>query len=1098
MHRSKLTVLAIAAFAVAVVGLTGASAATGQSGRLQAAPGGGGSLATTNFVSLGSSNKMTTYILEMYAKPVAAVDVASRAAGHGALSFAQKAALTRQISKQQASVVAAVQQLKGAVVTSRFQGVYNGIAVALPQREAVKLQSISGVKAIFAAKTYKMDTVAPGDGLPVINAPQTWGGLGNYQGTGIKVADLDTGIDYTHADFAGTGTTAAFNCAAAHSTDDTTQLAIDCPGVSNWTDGSKIKGGIDLVGDNYNANSGSPSYQPIPHPDPNPLDCNGHGSHTAGTIAGDGVDANGNTYTGSYDASTINNTDFVIPPGVAPKALLYGVRVFGCSGSVDDAVLLDAMNWSYNNGMDVVNMSLGSSFGSPTDPDSVAADNLAKLGVITVLSAGNSGPNPYLVGSPSDGVGALSVAANDSTASFPAANLTITKADTTSGGTLVAIDANGVSIPSGPFTVRVIHTDGGAFNSAIISRGCSVADDEAQNGGAPWPANTILVVRRGTCARVGKAIYARDAGAAAVIMVNNSTGLPPYEGPITSNPDTGAAVPAVTIPFLGVRGGSNPSTSAAGVQLMAADGGSISLAATSIANPGYLGLASFSSWGPTTGGLMKPEVTAPGVSILSAGVGRGNGGVFFSGTSMAAPHTTGTAALVKQAHGNWANTCGSDCVKYYKGAIENTTNPAMNANSLIRGGGAGEIDAYNATHTGVVALGSPDGTASLSFGQPDMLSKFEAVLPITLTNFTGTKQVFAVSSIAKQGVRHTVIVTTPNSNAPSKVYVPAHGTATVTVDLTVYKANAADAVTAFGDWWGSRVFDDAGGLIHFRPLNGGNKGISLNVPYYTVPTAASNIAIDGISSAALKNGATDNNVMVRNKGGIATGYADWFSWGGKSDPSQSDLGSADLLNDGVSSTGFTGNNAASFVTFAAQVSQAWRNPAANVIEFDVDVNNDGTPDYYVFSYDHGQLTAGSVDGEAVTFVQSATTGQTVFHYLTGALFNGKTAELTARFSDLCLANTPCLTQGTPIHYSTYTQDRNGGTDSITNNASYDPYAPSFTEASGGETVVPANHQANDPVTINQAAWSANPQLGILVLAQNNQGGAEGLTFSLSF
>jgi minor extracellular serine protease Vpr len=386
-------VLALAAVAVAAIGLTGASAATGQHGRFQTIPGGTLSSSSSKFVPLALSNKPVTYILEMSAKPVAAVVAASKLAGHHGLGYAQKTALTRQIRAQQAPVIAAVSRLHGALVTHQYQGVYNGIAVTLPQREAWKLSSIKGVKAVFASQTHTMASIAPGNGIPLVNAPQTWSG---FNGTGTKIADLDTGLDYTHADFGGTGTTAAFACASAHSTEDLATFQASCPGVTDWVTGTKVKGGTDFVGDAYNAAGSGPAL--IPHPDPNPLDCNGHGSHTAGTAAGYGVDAAGNTYSGSYDANTFTNTSFNIPPGVAPKADLYGVRVFGCSGSVDDAVLLDAMNWAFVNGMDVVNMSLGSSFGSNSDPDAAAVNNLSANGVIVVMSSGNAGNNPYMTG----------------------------------------------------------------------------------------------------------------------------------------------------------------------------------------------------------------------------------------------------------------------------------------------------------------------------------------------------------------------------------------------------------------------------------------------------------------------------------------------------------------------------------------------------------------------------------------------------------------------------------------------------------------------------------------------------------------------------
>ena len=1113
MHRRKLTVLAIAAIAVAAVGLTGASGATGQLSRFHAIPSGTITGSHLSSLPLALSNKQVSYILELSGKPVAAVDAARKAAGHGSLSMLQRLALTRQLRSQQAPVVAALRQLRGTRVTEQFQGVYNGIAVSIPQREAWKLNSISGVKAVFATKTYKLAAAAPGDGIPLTNAPQAWGGVGSFSGNGIKIADLDTGIDYTHADFGGDGLSSTYQCALASDTADPSTVSCDGHTMDEFygPNAPKIKGGTDLVGDAYNAAAAPNSPALIPHPDNNPLDCNSHGTHTAGTLAGFGVDGSGHTYAGSYNANTINNTNFIIPPGMAPKASLYAVRVFGCSGSVDDAVLIDAMNWAFNNGMDVVNMSLGAPFGSSNDPDSVAASNLAAEGVITVVASGNNGPNPYITSSPAAGFGALAAAASDSTQSFPAADLTLS----TGGPVIKAIDANGATISPATYNELVIPAT--AHDTALgdvdtISFGCSVADDEAANGGNPLPANTVIVVERGVCARVAKAIFGQQAGAAAVIMVNNSTAYPPYEGPITSDPDAagpplfGGFAYQVTIPFVGVQGksGGHPSTSTAGAALVAANGGTVTFGADTIANPGYLGLASFSSWGPSTGGLMKPEVTAPGVSIVSAGMGTGNGILIDSGTSMATPHTAGLAALVKQADPSWGD------VQFWKDAIVNTANTSLVAGYATRGAGAGFIDAFNATHTKVVADGSPAGTSSLSCGVVDVTGKFDCTEDVTLHNFSASKQTFRVSSTTPQGVGHKVVIKTPNTWSPAKVAIPAGGTAVVSVEVIVYKGHSADPVTGFNDWWGGGQFDEASGLIHFAPLNGSNSHIALNVPYYAVPTAVSNVAVSGISSAALAHGATDNNVVLTNKKGNL-GYADWFSWGGSSPVSGTDIGSADLLNVGVQSfpDGSGTADSSSIAEFALNTTKSWTNPGEDTAEIDIDVNNDGIPDYAVLGADDGAELAGGVsNGESVVIVINLANGHFKLHYLTGAMFNGTTMELPVQFADLCQSGGACVTDGTAIKYVTFMTDRNGGQDSIGTEdmntgaitsaaAPFDVFHPSL--SNNFEDVVGRNATVADATTIDPTAWSANPQLGILVLMQNNQNTVgEAKTFSLSF
>ena len=264
----------------------------------------------------------------------------------------------------------------------------------------------------------------------------------------------------------------------------------------------RVKGGTDLVGDGYDAST-DPNYQPIPHPDPNPLDCLGHGSHIAGTAAGFGVLGDGATYTGPYNESTISSQSWKVGPGVAPKASLYAIRVFGCTGSTD--VTIDAIEWAVDNDMDVINMSLGSPYGTPDEPAAMAATNAAKDGVIVVASSGNEGSSPYMTGSPASGTGTISVAANDPTQPFPGATLTI------SNGTGAERDRRQRRSRSRPARcLKVLKTPAGR-----VALGCSQSDYAGTAG-------MLVITRRGTCARVARAIFGQRAGAAAVIMVNNA------------------------------------------------------------------------------------------------------------------------------------------------------------------------------------------------------------------------------------------------------------------------------------------------------------------------------------------------------------------------------------------------------------------------------------------------------------------------------------------------------------------------------------------------------------------------------------------------
>ena len=241
---------------------------------------------------------------------------------HHLMAPSQSAAVQSQALGQQAAVMPML-AVHDAKVLAQYQHALNGIKVEVDSSELAALTKLPGVVSILPVGLYqRVNAIA----VPFIGAPQVWQGIPGFRGEGIKIAVIDTGIDYTHANFGGPGTVAAYNAAFATDTlpADPTLFGPGAP---------KVKGGTDLVGDDYDADPNNSTYQPIPHPDPNPLDCPatsgsvGHGSHTAGSAAGFGV-LNNATYTGPYNSAAYQQ-QFQIGPGVAPKAdHLFGAGIW--------------------------------------------------------------------------------------------------------------------------------------------------------------------------------------------------------------------------------------------------------------------------------------------------------------------------------------------------------------------------------------------------------------------------------------------------------------------------------------------------------------------------------------------------------------------------------------------------------------------------------------------------------------------------------------------------------------------------------------------------------------------------------------------------
>jgi subtilisin family serine protease len=260
-------------------------------------------------------------MVELAAPPTAQLYAATLAGdpahGRAAATRAAQAHLAR-VEAAQRDLLPRLAQLD-ATVLYRTQRVYNGVATLVDRAQLAALAHLPGVKAVHPLLPKTPDVARS---APHIGAPALWegvAGLPAVQGEGVRIGIIDTGIDYLHVDFGGPGT--------GYSANDRRVIG-DVAGFPSL----KIAGGYDFVGETYNADPTAGNYQPVPEPDPDPYDCYGHGTHVAGIAGGYGVTTAGATYTGSY-TDDLDPAGFVVGPGVAPRAELYALKVFGCAGS---------------------------------------------------------------------------------------------------------------------------------------------------------------------------------------------------------------------------------------------------------------------------------------------------------------------------------------------------------------------------------------------------------------------------------------------------------------------------------------------------------------------------------------------------------------------------------------------------------------------------------------------------------------------------------------------------------------------------------------------------------------------------------------------
>ena len=482
---------------------------------------------------------------------------------------------------------------KGVSYEERFAygDLWNGFSVRATGAELAKLHGLDGMKALWPVVAMTVvEPASPGETIDLSTAI-TMTGADTVQAMGItgkniKVAVIDTGIDYQNPDLGG------------------------CFGPS-----CRVFTGWDFVGDDYDAGGKGPAL--VPHPGPDPKDCQGHGTHVSGIVGARGL-----------------------VTGVAPDVRFGAYRVFGCGGSTSSDIILAAMERALGDHMDVINMSFGSDFQWPQYPTAVGADRLVtKHGIVVVASIGNRGANGlYSSGAPGVGANVIGVASFDN----------------------VKVQLPYFTVPPVPSTTpafdgKVGYTQATGSPNAPISGGATLvrtgtltsAADACSALTAGSLTGKVALIRRGTCSFYAKSINAQAAGAIAVVLYNNGPANVGFFSPGVEPPVTAPPSPAVAIPVVATDDRLGALLSS---ELVA---GPVTLAWTAemarFPTPTGDRISGFSSYGMSPDLSLKPDIGAPGGNIYSTLPVKQGGHGNLSGTSMSSPHVAGAVALLLQA-----------------------------------------------------------------------------------------------------------------------------------------------------------------------------------------------------------------------------------------------------------------------------------------------------------------------------------------------------------------------------------------------------------------------------------------------------------------
>src|SRR5215468_1217357 len=624
-----------------------------------------------------------------------------------------------------------------AKITSEYDISLNAVAVQL---NGTPLATITAAPMVQSADYNRLYQPNLSQSYHIINATGAWTEAGGRAtaGAGVKIGDIDGGIEETHPFFDPTGFSYPPGFPKCDAEDSNShQPDQNCNHVTPKVIVAKVffnkaqQQGLDATA------------------------VEGHGTHTAGIAAG----VTGKT-------AVVNGVNIDDMSGIAPGAWLGNYNVFpdqvneSRHGARSEDIL-NAVDAAIEDGMDVLNLSLGGGFHGNNDLLSIGLDNAVEGGVVVAVAAGNSGPGQGTLESPGRARKVITVGASTNQ-HFVGQPFTYPAGGGTTVGAAVGEFA---ALPAGSYDLFDTQSDG-----------CAGVD--------PGASGKLAIIDRGSCVFSQKVANAKAAGAIAVLIINNVAGDPIAMARTAGFDDD---LPAVMISknegtALRASGATTASTTATFQEFITANKDI---------------LAAFSSQGPTNVDLaVKPDVTSVGVNVLSsitcvgkpAGCpGDGSGWAFFQGTSMSTPHIAGSAAVLLQLHNDWT--------------------PAQIKSALVNRADLVVKDSITGTHDiGPTAQGTgrenlsvaADATTwmdpvSASFGRVTVGGPTSVA--ITLNNPTGSDQTFSVSttkftpstfggtvpSVFNGG---TLSSGDPAITVPASIMVPANGSTTLTVTVS--------------------------------------------------------------------------------------------------------------------------------------------------------------------------------------------------------------------------------------------------------------------------------------------------------------------------